>query len=121
MNIMSAIRVLPDLRKEHKTKPCNQKDVLAEYLVKSVYKLKNTDKASFYSPSGARATPARTSKSPVEREFALDSGASMHMLSKKELSSDELDTLQRSRNLTTVVTANEKCVVQSLEDTPAVL
>ena len=30
----------------------------------------------------------------------------MHMLSKKDLSSDELDTLRRSRNPTLVVTAN---------------
>ena len=30
----------------------------------------------------------------------------MHMLSKKELSSDELDTLRKSRNPTTVITAN---------------
>ena len=30
----------------------------------------------------------------------------MHMLSKKDLSSDELDTLRRSRILTKVVTAN---------------
>ena len=30
----------------------------------------------------------------------------MHMLSKKDLSSDEMDTLRRSRNPTTEVTAN---------------
>ena len=36
----------------------------------------------------------------------VDSGASMHMLSKKDLSSDEMDTLRRSRTPTTVVTAN---------------
>ena len=38
--------------------------------------------------------------------FVVDSEASMHMLSKKDLSSDELDTLTRSRNPTTVMTAN---------------
>ena len=38
----------------------------------------------------------------------------MHMLSKKDLSSDELDTLRRSRNTTTVVTANGK--VQTNEE-----
>ena len=31
----------------------------------------------------AKATPAPTSKLPEEREFVVDSGASMHMLSKK--------------------------------------
>ena len=36
----------------------------------------------------------------------VDSGASVHMLSKKDLSSDEMDTLRRSRNPATVVTAN---------------
>ena len=36
----------------------------------------------------------------------VDSGASIHMLSKKDLRSDEMDTLRRSRNPTTVVTAN---------------
>ena len=65
-------------------------------LAKNVYKLKNTDKATFYSPIEARATPAPTSKSPEERELVVDSGASMHMLGKKDLSSEELETLRRS-------------------------
>ena len=81
--------------------------------------------------------PAPTSKSPEEREFVVDSAASMHMLSKKGLSSEELETLRRSRNPTTVVTANGEVqadeeaqvfvhdlglfvTVQLLEDTPAV-
>ena len=42
--------------------------------------------------------PAPTSVSPEEREFAVDSRASMHMVSKRDLSSDEFDTLRRSRN-----------------------
>ena len=63
-------------------------------LAKSVYKLKNTGKATFYSPVEARAMPARTSKLPEDREFVVDSGASMHMLCKKDLSSAEMDTLQ---------------------------
>ena len=105
---------------------------------KRVYKLKNTDKALFYSPIETRAMLAPTSRSPEEREFVVDSGASMHMLSKKDLSSDEKETLWRSRNPTTVVTAsgevqtNEEAqvyvhdldlfvTVQILDDTPAVL
>ena len=67
-------------------------------LTKNMYKLKNADKAMFYSSLEARTVPASTSKSPEEREFVVDSGASMHMLSTKDLSSDELDTLRRSRN-----------------------
>ena len=107
-------------------------------LAKSVYKLKNTDKATFYSPIEAMATPAPTSKSPEEREVVVDSGPSMHVLSKKDLSSDEMETLRRSRSPTTVVTANGEVqtneeaqvyvhdldlfvTVQILEDTPAVL
>ena len=42
------------------------------------------DKATLYSPIEARATPAPTLKSPEEREFVVDSGASVHMLSKKD-------------------------------------
>ena len=36
----------------------------------------------------------------------VDFGASMHMLSKKDLSSDELKTMRRSRHPTVAVTAN---------------
>ena len=50
--------------------------------------------------------PAPSSKKPEEREFAVDSGASMHMLSKKDLSSDERETVRRPRKPTTVLTAN---------------
>ena len=70
---------------------------VARNLAKIIYKLKNADKATFYTPIEARAMPATTSKSPEEREFAVDSGASMHMLSKKDLRSSELDTLRKSR------------------------
>ena len=40
--------------------------------------------------------PAPSSKKPEEREFVVDSRAPMHMLSKKVLSSDEMETLRRS-------------------------
>ena len=53
---------------------------------------------TFYFHIEARATPAPTSKSPDEREFAIDSGASMHMLSNRYLTSEEPETLRRSRN-----------------------
>ena len=72
-------------------------------LGENIYKLKN---ATFYSSVEAKAIQAPTSKSPEEREFVVDPGASMHMLSKKDLSSDELDILLRSRNTTVGVTAN---------------
>ena len=41
-----------------------------------------------------------------EREFVVDSGASMHMISKKELNDAEMDTLTKSCSLTIVITAN---------------
>ena len=49
------------------------------------------------------------SKSPEEREFVVDSGASMYMLSKKDLSSDEMETLRRSRNPQRWWQPMEKC------------
>ena len=76
-------------------------------------------------------------EAPEERMFVVDSGASMHMLSKSDLSSDEVDTLRRSRTLVTVVTTNGEVqrneeaqenvhdldlfvTVQLLDNTPAV-
>ena len=50
--------------------------------------------------------PAPTLK-PEEREFVVDSGASMHMISKKDLSDAEMDTLTKSCSPTIVITANE--------------
>ena len=63
-------------------------------------------KLRFFTPTEARVMLAPTSKRPEERDFVVDSGASMHMLSKKDLSSDEMETLRRSRITTTVATAS---------------
>ena len=52
---------------------------------------------------------APTSKSPEEREFVVDSGASMCMLSKKVLISEELETLQRSRTPHAALRAHLSC------------
>ena len=82
-------------------------------LAKSVLKLKEHEKATFFSPSKNRCLPASTLK-PEEREFVVDSGASMHMISKKDLSDVEMDTLTTSRSPTTVTTANGE--VQTHED-----
>ena len=106
-------------------------------LAKSVLKLKEHERATFFSPSETRFLPASTLK-PEEREFVVDSGASMHMISKKDLNSVELETLTTSRSPTTVMTANgevqtheeatvyvkelEKFLTMKvLKDTPAVL
>ena len=47
-------------------------------------KNKGENKATFFSPSENRCLPASTLK-PEEREFVVDSGASMHMISKKRI------------------------------------
>ena len=80
----------------------------------------------------------RTLNLKKEREFVVDSGAPMHMLSTKDLTPAELDTLRVSWNPTIVIAANGSietiqeatvCVkdldlfvtVQLLDDAPAVL
>ena len=45
-------------------------------------KIKEQERARFFSPSENRCLLASTLK-PEEREFVVDSGASMHMISKK--------------------------------------
>ena len=100
-------------------------------------KLKEKNKATFFSPSDNRCLPASNLK-PEEREFVVDSGASMHMVSKKDLNSAEVDTLTKSCSPTILITANgevqthEEATVyvkelyifltmKVLENTPAVL
>ena len=52
-------------------------------------------RAAFFSSPENRCLPASTLK-PEERDFVVDSGASMHMISKKDLSKAEMDTLTKS-------------------------
>ena len=79
----------------------------ARKLTKSVLKLKEHQRAAFFSPSENRCLPAST-LNLEEREFVVDSGASMHMISNKDLSDAELDTLTKSCSPTIVLTANGK-------------
>ena len=72
-------------------------------LAKNVFKLKEHDRATFFSPSENRCLPASTLK-PEEREFVVDSGGSMHMISKKDL--NDTDILTKSCSPTIVITAN---------------
>ena len=107
-------------------------------LAKNVFKLTEYQRATFFSPSENWCLLAPSNLKLEEREFVVDSGASMHMISKKDLNSAEMDTLTTSRSPTTVITANgevqtheEPTVyvkelgiflpMQVLEDTPAVL
>ena len=66
-------------------------------LAKNIYKLKEKDKATFFSPSDEWSLPAASTIKPEEREFVVDSGANMHMVSKKDLASAELDTVKVSQ------------------------
>ena len=59
-----------------------------------IFKLKNSDNATFYAGIEI-GMPAPTSTRPEEREFVV-----------KELSSEEMGTVKRSRNPTVVLTAN---------------
>ena len=68
-------------------------------------KLKEQERASFFSPSENRCLLASTPK-PEEREFVVDSGASMHMISKKDLNEAEMHTLTKWCSPTVVITAN---------------
>ena len=106
-------------------------------LAKNVFTLKEHERATFFSPSENWCLPASSLK-PEEREFVVDSGASMRMISKKDLSDAEMDTLTNSCSPTIVITANgevqthEEATVyvkelgifltmKVLENTPAVL
>ena len=75
---------------------------------------KEKDKATFYSPAEERVLPAASINEPEEGEFVAESGASMHMVSKKDLNFAELETMRISRNPTTVMTANGE--VQTREE-----
>ena len=106
-------------------------------LAQSVLKLKEQERATFFSLSENRCLPASTLK-PEEREFVVDSGASMHMISKMDLNDAEMDTLTKSCSPTIVITANGEVqtheevtvyvkelyiflTMKVLENTPAVL
>ena len=84
-------------------------------LAKNVLKLKEHQRAAFFSPSENRCLPAPSTLKLEEREFVVDSGASMHMISKNDLSNAEMDTLTKSCSPTIVITANGE--VQTHEET----
>ena len=92
--------------------------------------LKGSDKTTLYTLMEAKVMSAPSSTKPEERVFVVDSGASMHMMSKKEYSPEEMDTVKRFRTPTVVLTAKGEVfvhymslfvTVQLLEETPAVL
>ena len=70
-----------------------------------IRKLKEKHKTTFFSLSENWCLPAQSTLKPEERKFVVDSRASMHMISRKDLNFAELETLTTSRSLTTVFTA----------------
>ena len=101
-------------------------------LAKKILKLKEEHKSTFFSPTEKWCLPSPSTIKLEERESIVDSGASMHMISRKDL------TVTTSRCPTTVITANGEVqtheeatvyvkeldiflTVKILEDTPAVL
>ena len=75
-------------------------------LAENIYKLKETEKATFYSATDEWSLPVASTIKPEEREFVVISGASMRMVSGKDLNSAELATVRISKNPTTVMTVN---------------
>ena len=80
-----------EARSQEETEPTKQRE------------LKEHHRATFFSSPENRCLLAWTLK-PEEREFVVDSGASMHMISKKDLSNAEMNTLTKSCSLTIVIT-----------------
>ena len=104
----------------------------------SIQKFKEKNRAAFFSLSENGRLPASSNQKLGEREFVVDSGASMHMISIKDLNSAEMYILTKLCSPTTVITANgevqthEEAIVcakeldifltmKVLENTPAVL
>ena len=73
---------------------------------KNLYKLKANDKATFFSLA-KWVLPAASAREPEEREFVVDSGAGVHMVSKRDLNSAELETMRTSRSPTVMTTSGE--------------
>ena len=74
-------------------------------LAANILKIKEKHKTAFFSLSENWCLPAPSTMKPEEREFVVDSGASMHMISKKDLNSAEIETVTTSRSPTTEKTA----------------
>ena len=139
VNLISVAPILQNLRIDHRRRQSGKSDgpEATWKLAKSVLKLKEKTKQHAFSPLENRCLPASTRKSE-EREFVVDSGASMHMISKEDLNDAAMDTLTKSCSPTIVITAkgevqtHEEATVyvkelnicltlKVLENTPAVL
>ena len=109
VNLISAAPTLQNLRIGLKKRRNGKSDVPLKQRggwPKNILKLKVKDKTAFFSLSETWCLRAPSNLKPEEREFVVDSGASMHMISKKELIVAEMDTLTKSCSPAIVVTAN---------------
>ena len=85
----------------------------ARNLANNIYKLKANDRATFFS-SAKWVLQVPQQESQRKREFVVDSGASMHMISEKDLNFTELEIMRTSRSPTPVMTVNDE--VQTREE-----
>ena len=92
---MSAILTRLSLRKDHLRRPHDKKIAPAKPrgICRNIYKLQADDKVTFFLSPVKLKAPVLVSKNTKERMLVVDSGASMHVLSKRDLSSDELGIL----------------------------
>ena len=99
VHLMSVVFARQNSVKDHMRRLCTKKDAPAKQRViwRQIFQAQEFGKTTFFTPSEAKVMPAPTSTRPEERESVVDSGASMHMMSKNDLSSKEFDTLRRSR------------------------
>ena len=100
--------------KDNSDAPEARHGTLPKKFTKEIYKLEKEDKAPFYSPYEEWILTASSTITPEEREFVVDSGASMHMVSKKDLNKTEIETVKISKNPIMVATANGE--VQTKEE-----
>ena len=85
---MSVVLARQNSSKEHMRRPRTKKDVPAEQhgMWRKIFSSSRIrTKLRFETLIEARVMPAPTSKRPEDREFVVDAGASMHMVSKKRL------------------------------------
>ena len=113
---MSVAPTLQNLRIVHKKRQSGKSNVPAKQRgswPEMCCNERSIQRAIFFSPSENRCSPA-SNLQLQEREFVVDSGASIHMVSKKDLSNVERDTLTKLCGPTIVITANGK--VQTHEE-----
>ena len=92
VNLISAAPTLQNLRIGLKRRQSGKSKVPANQRgswPKVCLKLEEHERTTFFSPSENRCLPASNLKHE-EREFVVDSGASMHMISKKDFSDAEM-------------------------------